>query len=38
LVGGRFHVKIETKTEDNVFVQMVVAVQFYVLPEKAYDA
>lgn len=31
-------VKIETKTEDNVFVQMVVAVQFYVLPEKAYDA
>lgn len=31
-------VKIETKTEDNVFVQMVVAVQFYVLPEKVYDA
>jgi regulator of protease activity HflC (stomatin/prohibitin superfamily) len=31
-------VKIETKTEDNVFVQMVVAVQYYVLPEKAYDA
>lgn len=31
-------VKIETKTEDNVFVHMVVAVQFYVLPEKAYDA
>lgn len=31
-------VKIETKTEDNVFVQMVVAVQFYVLPTKAYDA
>lgn len=31
-------VKIETKTEDNVFVQMVVAVQFYVLPEKIYDA
>ena len=31
-------VKIETKTEDNVFVQMVVAVQYYVLPEKVYDA
>ncbi len=31
-------VKIETKTQDNVFVQMVVAVQFYVLPEKVYDA
>lgn len=31
-------VKIETKTEDNVFVQMVVAVQFYVLPDRVYDA
>jgi regulator of protease activity HflC (stomatin/prohibitin superfamily) len=31
-------VKIDTKTEDNVFVQMVVAVQYYVLPEKVYDA
>ncbi len=31
-------VKIETKTEDNVFVQLVVAVQYYVLPEKVYDA
>jgi regulator of protease activity HflC (stomatin/prohibitin superfamily) len=31
-------VKIDTKTEDNVFVQMVVSVQFYVLPEKVYDA
>ncbi|XZE19749.1 SPFH domain-containing protein [Pirellulaceae bacterium SH449] len=31
-------VKIETKTEDNVFVQLIVAVQFFVLPEKAYDA
>ena len=31
-------VRIETKTQDNVFVQMVVAVQYYVLPEKAYDA
>jgi len=31
-------VEIETKTEDNVFVRMVVAVQFFVLPEKVYDA
>ena len=31
-------VEIETKTEDNVFVRMVVAVQYVVLPEKAYDA
>lgn len=31
-------VKIETKTEDNVFVQMVVAVQYFVLPDKIYDA
>jgi regulator of protease activity HflC (stomatin/prohibitin superfamily) len=31
-------VRIETKTEDNVFVHMVVAVQYYVLPDKAYDA
>ncbi len=31
-------VEIETKTEDNVFVKMVVAVQFYVLAEKVYDA
>ena len=31
-------VKIETKTEDNVFVQMVVAVQYFVLPDKVYDA
>lgn len=31
-------VTIETKTEDNVFVEIVVAVQYYVLPEKVYDA
>lgn len=31
-------VRIETKTEDNVFVHMVVAVQYFVLPEKVYDA
>ena len=34
----QLNVKIETKTEDNVFVQMVVAVQYFVLPEKVYDA
>jgi regulator of protease activity HflC (stomatin/prohibitin superfamily) len=31
-------VKIETKTEDDVFVQLVVAVQYFVLPDKVYDA
>ncbi len=31
-------VEIETKTEDNVFVRMVVAVQYFVLPENVYDA
>jgi regulator of protease activity HflC (stomatin/prohibitin superfamily) len=31
-------VRVETKTEDNVFVQVVVAVQYYVLTDKAYDA
>jgi len=31
-------VEIETKTEDNVFVRLVVAVQFFVLPDKVYDA
>ena len=31
-------VRIETKTEDNVFVQIVVAVQYYVLPENIYEA
>ena len=31
-------VEIETKTKDNVFVRMVVAVQYYVLPDKVYDA
>jgi len=30
-------VKSETKKEDNVFVQMIVAMQFYVLPELVYD-
>jgi regulator of protease activity HflC (stomatin/prohibitin superfamily) len=31
-------VGIETKTEDNVFVNMVVSVQYFVLPEKVYEA
>jgi regulator of protease activity HflC (stomatin/prohibitin superfamily) len=31
-------VKVETKTEDNVFVHVVVAVQFYVLPARVYEA
>jgi len=34
----QLNVKIETKTEDNVFVQMIVAVQYFVLPDKVYDA
>jgi regulator of protease activity HflC (stomatin/prohibitin superfamily) len=34
----QLNVKVETKTEDNVFVQVVVAVQYYVLADKAYDA
>lgn len=31
-------VKVETKTEDNVFVHVVVAVQYFVLPDKIYEA
>jgi regulator of protease activity HflC (stomatin/prohibitin superfamily) len=31
-------VEVETKTEDNVFVHVVVAVQFFVLPDKVYEA
>ncbi len=31
-------VRVETKTEDNVFVHVIVAVQYHVLPEKVYDA
>lgn len=34
----QLNVKVETKTEDNVFVHIVVAVQFYILPEKVYEA
>lgn len=31
-------VKVETKTYDNVFVQVVTSVQFYVLPNRIYEA
>jgi regulator of protease activity HflC (stomatin/prohibitin superfamily) len=31
-------VRIETKSEDNVFVSLTVSVQYFVLPEKVYDA
>lgn len=31
-------VRVETKTEDNVFVHVVVSVQYLVLPDKVYDA
>jgi len=31
-------VKAETKTQDNVFVHMMVSVQYFILPEKVYDA
>ena len=31
-------VEVETKTHDNVFVRVIVSVQYYVLPDKVYDA
>jgi len=31
-------VRAETKTEDNVFVHVIVSVQYFVLPDKVYDA
>jgi regulator of protease activity HflC (stomatin/prohibitin superfamily) len=31
-------VAVETKTEDNVFVDMLVSVQYYVLPDKVFEA
>lgn len=34
----QLNVKVETKTEDNVFVQFVVSVQYFVMPEKVYEA
>src|SRR3954452_8648760 len=45
IIAGRINlrvqqldVKVETKTEDNVFVHVIVAVQYHVLPEKVYEA
>jgi regulator of protease activity HflC (stomatin/prohibitin superfamily) len=45
MIAGRINlrvqqldVKVETKTEDNVFVHVIVAVQYHVLPDKVYDA
>ena len=44
-VAGRVNLRVqqldvgvETKTEDNVFVRMIVAVQYFVLPDRVYDA
>jgi len=34
----QLNVKVETKTEDNVFVHLIVAVQYHVLPDKVYEA
>src|SRR5690242_9944444 len=34
----QLNVKVETKTEDNVFVHVIVAVQYQVLPGKVYEA
>jgi regulator of protease activity HflC (stomatin/prohibitin superfamily) len=31
-------VTVETKTEDNVFVHVIVSVQYFVLPDKIYEA
>ncbi len=45
MIAGRINlrvqqldVRVETKTEDNVFVHVIVAVQYHVLPDKVYDA
>lgn len=35
---SQLNVSVETKTQDNVFVNLVVAVQYRVLPEKVYEA
>lgn len=34
----QLNIQAETKTEDNVFVHMLVSVQYYVIPEKVYEA
>jgi regulator of protease activity HflC (stomatin/prohibitin superfamily) len=33
-----YKVKVETKTKDNVFTHLIVALQYHVLPEREYDA
>jgi regulator of protease activity HflC (stomatin/prohibitin superfamily) len=45
MIAGRINlrvqqldVKVETKTEDNVFVHVIVAVQYHVLEDKVYEA
>lgn len=35
---NQLDVKIETKTEDNVFINMTISVQYAVLPDRVYDA
>ena len=35
---AQLDVRVETKTEDNVFVHVIVAVQYHVLPDKVYEA
>ncbi len=35
---NQLDVKVETKTEDNVFLHVLVSVQFYVQPKKVYEA
>jgi regulator of protease activity HflC (stomatin/prohibitin superfamily) len=35
---NQLDVKVETKTEDNVFLHVMVSVQFFVQPEKVYEA
>ncbi|OGG62439.1 protease [Candidatus Kaiserbacteria bacterium RIFCSPHIGHO2_02_FULL_49_34] len=34
----QLNVKVETKTEDNVFVQFMVSVQYFIMPTKVYEA
>jgi regulator of protease activity HflC (stomatin/prohibitin superfamily) len=34
----QLNIQAETKTQDNVFVHMIVSVQYYVIPDKVYDA
>jgi regulator of protease activity HflC (stomatin/prohibitin superfamily) len=34
----QFDVKVETKTKDNVFVNIPVSIQYFIMPDKVYDA